>query len=69
MRIGIGEAPARKGRDWSALGAGGHEFLIGSRDPERARGKAAELGARGAQRPRQADVERRRRESPPTSSC
>src|SRR5207245_1555003 len=47
MRIGI---VGGTGKEGSGLGvrwaAAGHEVLIGSRDPERARGKAAELAAR-----------------------
>jgi len=47
MRIGI---VGGTGKEGSGLGIrwalAGHEVLIGSRDPERARGKAAELAAR-----------------------
>ena len=47
MRIGI---VGGTGKEGSGLGvrwaAAGHEVLIGSRDPERARGKAADLAAR-----------------------
>jgi len=47
MRIGI---VGGTGKEGSGLGvrwaAAGHEVVIGSRDPERARGKAAELAAR-----------------------
>ncbi len=47
MRIGI---VGGTGKEGSGLGArwaaAGHEILIGSRDPERARAKAAELAAR-----------------------
>jgi len=47
MRIGI---VGGTGKEGSGLGvrwaAAGHEVVIGSRDPERARGKAAELTAR-----------------------
>ena len=48
MRIGIVGGTGKEGLGLGARwAAAGHEVLIGSRDPERARGKAAEIGDRG----------------------
>jgi NADPH-dependent F420 reductase len=47
MRIGIVGGTGKEGTGLGTRWAlAGHEVLIGSRDPERARGRAAELGAR-----------------------
>ena len=47
MRIGIVGGTGKEGSGLAARwAAAGHEVLIGSRDPERARGKAAELTGR-----------------------
>ena len=59
MRIAI---VGGTGKEGSGLGfrwaTAGHEIVIGSRDAERARAKAAEFGRTSARRPRQRHVQR-----------